>query len=75
MNALRYLAVLIFGALGTLALLRALERVVFGGGQGSLLMQFGFGVGFIVLAARTLRAARAARLEKAAAAGRSARIG
>ncbi|NTX40297.1 hypothetical protein HUA78_38305 [Myxococcus sp. CA033] len=54
-----YLLVTLLGALGTLSVLRVLERLVFGGGSGSLLAQAGLGLGFLMLAKKALGKARA----------------
>ena len=56
-----YLVFLLSGALGALGILRAFERLIFGGGQGPLTMQFGFGLGLLILAAQALRKARDVR--------------
>ncbi|QQR46129.1 hypothetical protein JKA73_08460 [Myxococcus xanthus] len=56
-----YLMVTLLGALGTLSVLRVLERLVFGGGSGSLLVQAGMGLGCLMLAKRALGKARALR--------------
>ncbi|WP_147443276.1 MULTISPECIES: hypothetical protein [unclassified Corallococcus] len=50
--------VTLLGALGTLASLRVLERLVFGGGSGSLLVQAGMGIGCLMLAKKALGKAR-----------------
>ncbi|RKH16937.1 hypothetical protein D7Y13_16210 [Corallococcus praedator] len=54
-----YLMVTLLGALGTLASLRVLERLVYGGGSGSLLVQAGMGLGLLMLATKALGKARA----------------
>ncbi|MCY1035408.1 hypothetical protein OV207_28435 [Corallococcus sp. BB11-1] len=54
-----YLVVTLLGALGTLASLRVLERLVYGGGSGSLLLQAGMGLGLLMLANKALGKARA----------------
>ncbi|QDE84887.1 hypothetical protein BHS07_26955 [Myxococcus xanthus] len=56
-----YLLVTLLGALGTLSVLRVLERLVFGGGSGPLLVQAGMGLGLLMLAKRALDKARASR--------------
>ncbi|MFP2957689.1 hypothetical protein ACLEPN_07620 [Myxococcus sp. 1LA] len=54
-----YLMTTLLGALGALGVLRALERLIFGGGSGSLLVQAAMGFGFLMLAKRALGKARA----------------
>ncbi|MCE9669556.1 hypothetical protein LY474_17310 [Myxococcus stipitatus] len=56
-----YLIVTLLGALGTLSVLRVLERLAFGGGGGSLLVQAGMGLGCLMLAHKALGKARALR--------------
>ncbi|MBF5041731.1 hypothetical protein FGE12_04965 [Aggregicoccus sp. 17bor-14] len=56
-----YLMVTLFGALGALCLLRVLERLAFGGGSGALSMQAGMGIGFLLLAHKSLRKAQTLR--------------
>lgn len=62
-----YLVMMLCGALGALGVLRAVERVVFGGGSGSVAVQFGMGLGLLFLAVRARRKAIAARRPQSAA--------
>lgn len=55
-----YLLTVLLGAFGSLALLRSVERMVFGGGQGSLAVQILIAVVALFLAWKSLGRARAA---------------
>jgi hypothetical protein len=54
-----YLVTVLLGAFGALSLLRSLERLVFGGGQGSLAVQVLIGVVALFFAWKSLGKARA----------------
>jgi hypothetical protein len=58
-----YLIAILCGALGALGVLRALERLIFGGGSGSPVFQFAFGAVFLLLAWRSIQRARRARAQ------------
>jgi hypothetical protein len=65
MFILWYVVALVCGAIGALGVLRTLERVIFGGGSGSLVFQFAFGMGFLFLAMRAVQRARRAQAGRA----------
>lgn len=59
MKIVWYLVVVVLGAIGALSLLRFLERVAFGGGQGSAWVQLFIGLLCLLGAWRFLKNARA----------------
>lgn len=62
MQIVYYLLTFVCGLLGTLGLLRSIERLITG--QGVMVVQLAIGCGFLSLAWKTLRKARAASIAK-----------
>ncbi|GEM_PF-3205959 len=64
MRFLWYFFAFVCGTLGLLSTLRSLERMIYGGGSGSMAMQAMFGLGFVMLAIQAWRKARADALPR-----------
>ena len=58
MKIVWYVLTVLLGAVGALSLLRSVERLAFGGGQGSLAVQLVIGVVALFLAWKSLGKAR-----------------
>jgi hypothetical protein len=61
-----YSVALLCAVMGSLATLRSLERLIFGGGDGSAAFQITSGLGLLFLAARAVRQARSLKKRRPA---------